>query len=398
MLALAAVLNYVDRQTLALMAGVVQRDLGIDDVSYAWLVNAFLAAYMIGGLISAWLVARLGAGRAMAVLVTGWSLASAASGLVHDPWQLAMTRFVLGIAEAGGWIASAKLVQEWFPKGEQALGIGIYSAAAHIGAALSPLAITALLLSVGWRITFGLTGAVGILWLLAWLALYRPAQKPVRSIDEPVDPEPGSAAWSEIFATRGVWGIATANALVNPVWFFYLFWFPKYLTEERGLTIAEMGRLSWIVYAAAGLGSIAGGVASGALIRRGMRPARARVAAMAAVAMVAPLGALNALEPSVAISLALGALVAFGHTAWVTNQTALFVDLYPPHQVGRVMGIAGVVTGLVTILSTYMVGQLVASITYRPMFLVIAIAYPLGLAAAFFATTQRRAAPVAAAA
>lgn len=392
MLAAAAGLNYLDRQTLALMASVIQADLRIDDAGYAWLVNAFLAAYMIGGVASAFLVERVGARRALALLVGWWSLASAASGVATQVWQLAATRFALGIAEAGGWIASPKLVQEWFPQRERAVAIGIYSSAAHFGAALAPIAVTSLLLTIGWRWTFVVCGAIGLVWLAVWLVLYQPSRVPPALPEAALSVPPADSGWTgwrAVLRTRAVWSIASANALTNPVWFFYLFWFPKYLVEERGLSVAEMGRLSWIVYAAAGVGAIAGGILSGAFVRRGAAPARARIGAMAVVAAVAPIGALNALAPAVWISLALGALVALAHTAWVTNQTALCVDLYPGRHVGKAMAIVNLVAGLVTMGSTYLVGQLVASITYRPMFLVIAVAYPLGLLAAWLATTER---------
>lgn len=394
MLAVAGLLNYVDRQTLSLMAGAVQRDLTVDDAGYAFLVNAFLIAYMLGGLISAYLVDRFGGRRTMALFVGWWSLASACSGLAGNLWQLAATRFAMGIAEAGGWIASPKLVREWFPKREHALAIGMYSAAAHVGAAISPILVTALLLTAGWRWTFAITGLVGLVWFVAWLLLY-PARRLPPDLAEP-DPMPehtaqdaGFGGWLAVMRTRGVWLVATANSLTNPVWFFYLFWFPKYLTEERSLSVAEMGRTSWVVYAAAGIGSLLGGLISGGLVKRGMRPARARVVAMALIAAIAPLGALNALEPSVPVSLMLGALIAVCHTAWVTNQTALFVDLYPARHIGKAFGINSIVTGLVTIGSTYLVGQLVATLTYRPMFLVIAVAYPLAVIAAYLATTSR---------
>jgi len=401
MLAGAALLNYLDRQTLALMATRIQVDLGVDDVGYAWLVNAFLAAYMIGGPLSAWIVDRIGARRSMALFVGWWSLASALSGGAGQVWQLAAARFSLGIAEAGGWIASPKLVQDWFPERERGLAIGIYSSAAHFGAALAPILITSLFLLVGWRWTFVATGAIGLLWFGGWLLLFPPSRiaPPPEHAPAPVEDtgvagatsaSPAASGWLDVARTRPVWAISAAHALTNPVWFFYLFWFPKYLTEERGLSIAEMGRVSWVVYAAAGIGSVLGGIVSGLFVRRGMSPARSRVAAMAIVAAVAPFGALNALAPSVPISLALGALVALVHTAWVTNQTALFVDLYPPHQVGKAMAIQGLVGGIVTMGSTYLVGQLVATITYRPMFLVIAVAYPLGLVFQHIATRAPR--------
>lgn len=392
MLALAGLLNYVDRQTLSLMAGAVQADLSIDDMGYATLVNAFLVAYTAGGILSAFLVDRMGGRRAMMLFVGWWSLASAASGLAANLWQLAASRFAMGIAEAGGWVASPKLVREWFPAREHALAIGLYSAAAHVGAALSPIAITTLLLTVGWRWTFAVTGMLGAAWFVAWLLLYpadrRGAVPMPMTAQATAVREQGLGGWLAVMRTRGVWLVAAANSLTNPVWFFYLFWFPKYLTEERGLSVAEMGRTSWIVYAAAGFGSMLGGIISGELVRRGMRAKSARVATMAGIAVIAPIGALNTLDPAVPVSLALGAVVAACHTAWVTNQTALFVDLYPARHIGKAFGVNSLVTGLVTIGSTYLVGALVATITYRPMFLVIAIAYPLGVLAAWLAVRQ----------
>jgi len=396
LLAMAAFLNYLDRQTLALMAGSVQQDLAVDDAGYAALVNSFLVAYMLGGLLSGYLVDRVGPRCGMAFFVGWWSLASGLTGLVQNLFQLGAARFALGLGEAGGWIASPKLVREWFPKSERALAIGIYSSAAHFGAAISPLVVTALLLSVGWRTTFIVTGLVGVLWVIAWFALYRKSRIPPEASDaqptidaEPVDTS-GWRGWREVARTRGVWGFSFSLALTNPVWFFYLFWFPKYLTDERGLSLERMAGSAWVVYAAAGLGAVGGGLLSGWLVRRGIAAARARVVTMAMTAVLAPIGALNALEPAVWISIGLGALIAFLHTSWVTNQTALPVDLYPARHIGKVLAIGSVFSGLVTIASTYLVGQLVETLTYRPMFLVIAIAYPVAIFAAWFATTGRK--------
>lgn len=396
MLAAAALINYLDRQTLALMAGAVQRDLGIDDPGYAAVVNAFLVAYMIGAPLGALILDRIGARWGMALFIGWWSAASACAGLSTNIWQLGASRFALGLGEAANWIACPKLVREWFPRRERALAIGIYSGSAHLGAAVAPFLITSLMFMLGWRMTFILTGAVGLVWLIGWRLIYRPGlTHPVYAEDALLDPhhdedpaqDAGWRGWSLVLRSRGLWFYAIASSLTNPVWFFYLFWFPKYLVEERGLSVAEMGRTSWVVYASAGIGSVCGGLVSDWFVRRGQRPARARVHAMAIVAAIAPLGALNAFEPSVAISLGLGALVAFCHTAWVTNQTALPVDLFPARHIGKVMGAGAILTGLVTIGSTYLVGQLVAVITYRPMFLVIAVAYPLGVIAAYLATT-----------
>jgi ACS family hexuronate transporter-like MFS transporter len=395
LLAFAALLNYIDRQSLSLMASVVQHDLGIDDEGYALLVNAFLAAYMLGGILSAFLVDRMGARLTMMLFVVAWSAASGLAGLANALWQLAALRFALGVAEAGGWIASPKLVQEWFPKTEHAFAIGLYSSAAHFGAAISPLLVTSLLLAVGWRLTFGLTGLLGLVWFVTWTIVYPAHRLPVTagvsSTEDRVEachiPRTG---WLKVLSTPGVWLIALCNSLTNPVWFFYLFWFPKYLTDERGLSIAEMGRVAWVVYASAGVGSLVGGALSGWAIKRGAAPPTARILVLALLAIIAPLGALNALAPPVVVSLALGSMVAFCHTAWVTNQSALLVDLYPGPQLAKAFATSGLLAGAVTIGSQYLIGQLVSSLTYRPMFLIIAVAYPFGLLAAWLATRAMR--------
>jgi ACS family hexuronate transporter-like MFS transporter len=398
MIAVASLLNYIDRQALALMAGPVQRDMQMDDIGYANLISAFLVAYTIGGLIAAWIVDRIGPRWGLALFVGWWSIASAGTGIAQNIFQMGASRFALGLGEIGNWVAAPKLVREWFPERERALAIGIYSAAAHAGATISPALITLLMMTLGWRMAFVATGVIGLLWVAIWLVAYRKDRPlPVYETDsaqqadpsaEPVDGG-GWAGWRAVLRTRAVWAIAAANSLTNPVFFFYLFWFPKYLTEERGVSTVQMASTAWIVYAAAGIGALLGGVASGALVQRGVAAVRARLWVMGAVAVTATIGAFNALEPSVAVSLALGALVAFCHTAWVTNQTALPVDLFPARHLGKVMGICGMLTGTVTIGSTYLIGYLVASLTYRPMFLVIAVAYPLGLVAALFAATGK---------
>ena len=394
MVAVASFLNYVDRQTLALLAQPVQRDLRIDDRGYADLVTAFLAAYTIGNLVTGWLVARLGARRGLALFVGWWSLASAASGLARNGVEMGATRFALGLGETGNWTAAPVLVRQWFPATERGAAIGIYTAAAMLGATVAPPAVTAIGVDLGWRAAFWITGGVGVAWAAIWLIGYRPSAErlveasPAGGGGGPAAP---AAPWRALLARPAIWGLALANMAAAPVWYFYLFWFPKYLTDERGVSLADLGGIAWIPYAAAGVGALLGGWASGRLVARGMAAPRARLAVMAGVALLAPVGAFNAAGPAIAVSLALAAVVGFAHFLWTINITALAVDLFPAADLGKVFGATGLLSGLGGIGTTYLIGNLVVTLSYRPMFVVMALAYPIGFAIVLAAVRRQSA-------
>ncbi|WP_157995381.1 MFS transporter [Peristeroidobacter soli] len=392
LLAVSAFLNYVDRQALSLLAAPIQRDLNIDDVGYGHLVSAFLIAYTLFNLVAAWIVDRLGARVGLALFVGWWSFAGAMSGFAQNVHQMLVTRFALGMGEVGNWVATPKLVREWFTPKDWALGIGLCTAAAMIGATLSPYLITGLADNVGWRGTFWLTGAVGFAWVAMWFLIYGPKRIPP-FLTAPATPQGHKPSfkeewpdWRGLIASPALWLLTVAEILTGPVWFFYLFWFPKYLTDERGMSVAAMGEQTWVVYAAAGIGALTGGILSGQLIRRGASPPRARLIIMTIAAVAAPIGALNAWEPGVNTSIALGALVAICHMVWLTNLTALKVDLFPAQHLGKAFGMIALIGGIASVASTQAIGHLVQTITYRPMFIVVAIAYPAALVAAFFAT------------
>lgn len=382
MVAVASFLNYVDRQTLSLLAGPVQRDLGINDLGYANLVTAFLAAYTIGNLVTAWLVVRLGARRGLALFVGWWSLACLLGGVAQNAVQLGITRFALGLGETGNWTAAPVLVRQWFPAQDRGTAIGIYTAAAMIGATLAPPLITTLGLEFGWRSAFWVTGAVGLVWVVAWLKFYGRRLVPDTSLagsDDLADAREDDASWRSVLLDYEVWAIAVAGMFASPVWYFYLFWFPKYLTGERGISLAYLGRTAWVVYLAAGLGALTGGILSSILIRWGFRPVRARLAVMALAALTATVGAANAAAPAIAISLSIAALVGFAHFLWTSNITALAVDLFPSQTLGKVFGVMGVLSGLAGIVTTYLIALLVESLSYKPMFVVMSAAYVLAL-------------------
>jgi ACS family hexuronate transporter-like MFS transporter len=367
----ATVLNYVDRQTLSILASQVQKDLGIDDVGYARIVQYFLIAYAVSYLGAGWVTDKLGAKLTLTLFLGWWSLANMATGWVRNASQLGFARMMLGIGEPGVYTAGPKAVAEHFPPAERGFAIGVYTAGAMVGATIAPPLIAFLALQYGWRAAFVITGAAGFVWLAIWLFVYRSPDgaEPARTKER--------IEWGPILRDRSVWGLALARLIADPVWYFYLFWFPKYLTDQRGMDLVQVASLAWIVYLAADVGSVGGGLLSGRFIRSGMQPARGRIVAMACAAALAPLGMLISLEPHTAPTLALGALVACAHLIFQVNMGALVVDLYPMRNVATVFGLIAAGSALGGFASTHVVGQLASTRAYDQVFLLMGALHPI---------------------
>ena len=377
MLFAATVLNYVDRQTLSILASQVQKDLGIDDLGYARIVQYFLIAYAVSYLGAGWVTDKLGAKLTLALFLGWWSVANMATGWVRNAGQLGFARLMLGIGEPGVYTAGPKAVAEHFPVQERGFAIGVYTAGAMIGATIAPPLIAWLALQYGWRAAFVVTGAAGFVWLAVWLLVYRSPDgaEPART-KEPI-------RWGPILRDRSVWGLAIARMIADPVWYFYLFWFPKYLTDDRGMALIQVASLAWLVYLAADVGSIGGGWFSGRLIRSGIPPARSRLIAMTCAAALAPIGMLISLRLGIAPTIALGALVAFAHLVFQINIGVLVVDIYPMRHVATVFGLiaAGSATG--GLISTQLVGQLASTHAYGALFLLMGMLHPIALLVAW---------------
>ncbi|MBB6091304.1 ACS family hexuronate transporter-like MFS transporter [Povalibacter uvarum] len=380
----ATVLNYVDRQTLSILASQVQKDLGIDDAGYARIVQYFLIAYAISYIGAGWVTDKLGAKWTLALFLGWWSLANMATGWVRNAAQLGFARLMLGIGEPGVYTAGPKAVAEHFPSEQRGFAIGIYTAGAMVGATIAPPLIAFLALQYGWRAAFIITGAAGFVWLAIWLVVYRSPDgaEPART-KEPI-------RWGPILRDRSVWGLATARLIADPVWYFYLFWFPKYLTDERGMGLIQVASLAWIVYLAADVGSIGGGWFSGRLIRSGIAPQRSRIIAMACAAALAPFGMAIALNLHIGPTLAIAALVAFAHLVFQINIGALVVDRYPMSHVATVFGLIAAGSALGGFASTHVVGQLASTGNYDRVFLLMGALHPVAWFIAWISTRSRQ--------
>lgn len=389
----AAVLNYVDRQTLSALAPTIQQDLGMDDKDYANVVNIFLVAYTIAYLVSGRITDLMGTRRGMILFVTWWSIANIITAAAQGVRSMGAYRFLLGLGEAGVWPAASKAVSEWFPARERALAIGFYTMGATIGATLAPYIVIPLATfpyaekmewvtrilthGTGWRVAFIVTGAAGLFWLIPWLLLYRHPREnrflsdKERALIEEKTPaeeaaEGGTAwSWAKVFSYRGTWLLLLGRLITDPVWYFYQFWFAKYLSTDRQLDQEQL-KITWIVYAAAGVGSILGGWLSGRLVKRSGQPAKARMTVMLISALIMPVSPFIASATGLDMSMTLAACAVIASLAWLINISSLVVDLVPKHSLGTVFSVVATGSTIGGIIMNMIVATMVSGPSTKP--------------------------------
>jgi ACS family hexuronate transporter-like MFS transporter len=389
LLFLATVINYTDRQVLGILAPTLQHEIGWSESEYGLIVTAFSTAYAIAFLIWGSVIDRLGTRIGFGAAIIIWSLAAMAHALARTPLGFAIARFGLGLGEAGNFPSAIKTVAEWFPKKERALATGIFNGGANIGAIVAPLLVPWLTMTYGWQMAFIVTGALGFLWLLLWVPLYRSAQEhPKISKEElawimsdPIDP-PEKVKWTTLLRYKQTWAFAVAKFLTDPIWWFYLYWLPKFLYAEHGIQLGQLAAPLIVVYVLADGGSIAGGWLSSSLINRGWAVHRGRKTAMlvCALAVVPIMFAAGVSDMWLAVGLV--SLAASAHQGWSANLFTTTSDMFPRKIVASVVGIggfAGAVGGMVFQTTTGFILEWTNN-NYMPMFIVCGLAYLVGLA------------------
>jgi ACS family hexuronate transporter-like MFS transporter len=386
----ASVINYIDRQSLSILARTIQNELAISDLGYSQVVQLFLFAYMLSFLVSGWITDRLGVRVSMTLFIAWWSIANMLTGLASSLRALGTARFLLGAGESGLYTVAPKVVGEHFAPAQRGFAVGVYTAGATIGATIAPPLIAMLALSYGWRGAFFVTGALGLFWIIPWLIFYRPAVRdavtPTTTVVEPAE----TWTWRDVFFCREALLLLGARILTDPVWHFIMFWFPKYLSDVHKMPLPEMGRIAWIVYLAADVGCLAGGLLAGRFIQRGLRPADARKWTMTLAAMLIPCSALVPLFEARWAIITLVSIIALAHMTWVVTLTTLAVDLFPARRLGSIFGVIAAGSGLGGMLFTNLVGRLVTHVSYTPVFVIMGCMHPIALVLIWRAAASAR--------
>jgi ACS family hexuronate transporter-like MFS transporter len=403
----AATINYVDRQVIGILKPTLQQEFGWSEIDYADIVFSFQLAYAIGLLLAGGIVDRIGARRGFVIAIVVWSLAAMAHaeatafgpavaavlGVVGLTYTASVAgfiaaRFLLGLGEAGNFPAAIKVVAEWFPKRERAFATGLFNSGTNIGALITPMVVPWITLTWGWYWAFVVTGAIGLLWLFAWLPMYRPPEEhPSLSPSElayirsdPPDPLT-RVPWSAVLPKRQAWAFMLGKFLTDPVWWLYLFWVPDFLNRNYGIDLRLVGPPLVVIYLVADIGSIGGGWLSSALIKRGWTVNAGRKTAMlvCALAVLPMMFASGARDLWVAVALI--SLAASAHQGWSANLFTLVSDTFPRQAVGSVVGLGGMAGAIGGMLIAKLTGYLLQITgSYVPVFLIAAFAYLVALA------------------
>jgi MFS transporter, ACS family, hexuronate transporter len=387
MLFFATSINYVDRQVLGILAPTLQHSIGWSESQYGYIIGAFQVAYAIGLVAAGRMVDKLGCRIGFAILMGFWSLASMGHALAASAFGFGVARFFLGLGESGSFPAAIKTVAEWFSPRERSLATGIFNSGAGIGAILAPALIPWITLKFGWRAAFLATGIVGALWLVWWLAKYhRPEDHPqvsayeLKSLGEETVEANSPVPWKSLLGHRQTWGFVLAKFLTDPIWWFYLYWLPKFFDSKYHLGLSQIGIPLIVVYNISMVGSVGGGWLPSLFRKRGLSMPKSRLTAMLICASLVLPMFFASRASSVWFVVGLLSLAAAAHQGWSANLFTTVSDMFPKSVVGGVVGLggmAGSVGGVLFSLSTGWVLQVTHS--YTPLFAAAASAYLMGL-------------------
>jgi MFS transporter, ACS family, hexuronate transporter len=389
LLFLSTVINYIDRQTLSVLAPHLKSDFHWNNADFALIVISFRVANAIGQSVSGRFIDYVGTRNGLSITVLWYSFAAVATSFATGLRSFCTFRFFLGAGEAANWPGATKAVAEWFPKRERGIAVAFFESGGCVGAAVAPIMVLWLYnVFGGWRYAFIITGSLGFMWLIAWRLLYQPPEnhsliketEKAMILKDKVDvsensPQSSSDSWLQLLKLRQTWGIILGRAFIDPVWFFIADWFVIYLVS-KGIHLEQGIMVFWIPFVAADLGNFFGGGVSSWLIHKGWTIGRARKAVVifGGLGMFVLVGAAFASSP-----FALAALFGFSMFAYASFSTMVLTlpsDLFPSKSVATVSGMSGTAAQIGTILCTFLIGYVSDHYSFTPV-LIVASLIPL---------------------
>jgi ACS family hexuronate transporter-like MFS transporter len=392
----STVINYINRQTLSVLAPVIIREFHLTHTQYSHIVSVFQFSYAATWLLGGILIDRIGARLGLALAIAWWSIASILTAFVNSLSSLLLLRFLLGMGEACSWPGATKVVAEWFPARERGLAVAIFDSGSSIGSIVAAPLVAWVTVTLGWRYAFVVSGLIGLIWLVAWLLIYRPlathprvapAERQIIKAgqDAPVGSSNlGLARYRALLTDPNIWGLVIGRSFTDPIWWFYVFWLPQYLSDARGFTLKDIGAFGWIPFVASDIGNFTSGFLSSFLIKRGVPVIKARklICLFSSIPMLA--GIPVTLAPNSTWALVFISVATWGYATWATMGLTLPSDLFPPDIVASVTGFAGLVAGVAGVAFTLAVGILVDRVSYLPVFVLAGLLPLIGTAATLF--------------
>ena len=382
----ATTINYIDRQVLGILAPQLQLAFGWSESDYGFIITAFQAAYAIGLISMGALLDRIGTRLGFMIAISMWSLAGMFHAAARSVFSFSVARFALGIGASANFPAAIKTVAEWFPKKERALATGIFNSGPNIGAILTPLIIPVIALKWGWQWAFIGTGALGFIWLLFWIPMYRKPELDERLtesermyiLQDDSGTETKKLPWKSIISYKQTWGICVARFLTDPIWWFFLYWLPKFLNSNYHINLTNIGLPLVVIYVVSIGGSIFGGWLSSFLINRGKNPVAARKLTIFFMALLVVPIFFTSFTTNVWLAVLLISMATFAHQGYAANIFTIVSDIYPKNAVGSVTGLAGFAGAVGGVLFSAVVGLILEFTgSYYVIFGIASVAYLL---------------------
>ncbi len=403
LIALATVINYIDRSALAMMfpgENGIGAELGLTKADYAIILNIFMVAYALGQTFSGRIFDKVGTRFGYVISIGIWSISSFCHTFARGIFSLSFFRSTLGFGEAGNWPGAAKSNAEWFPIQERAFAQGLFNAGASLGSVVAPPFIATLFVAFGWQTTFMIIGSLGMLWIVPWLLINKgePKNHPwitaeecehIKSGQSKADNDEHAVAMplKEILSHKESWAVLVSRFFMEPIWWLFVGWMPIYLADTYGFDVKEIGAFAWIPYVGAAIGSIAGGYYSGQLMKKGKstNTARKQTIVIGGVLMLVGLAAVLTinLQHNPDWFVYIVAVVLFGFQFSIGNVQTLPSDLFSGKNVGSLAGFGGTIGVLSVVLMNFLVPQ-IAEISYSYIFMMIAVFVPLGIGSIFY--------------
>lgn len=394
LIGLATVINYIDRSALAIMWPGIAEDLGMTKADYGLILNVFMVAYAIGQSISGKMYDKIGTKMGYVVSIFVWSLASILHALSRGVMSISIFRVLLGVSEAGNWPGAVKSNAEWFPVKERAIGQGIFNAGASLGSVIAPPLIAFLYIGFGWKTTFIIIGATGMLWIIPWLIFNkkRPKEHPWITDSEKKhivsgryesrqeDHEGKELSILQILSHKESWAVLMSRFFLEPIWWLFVGWMPLYLADTYGFDVKEIGMFAWVPFVGAAVGSLTGGLLTGKWISNGLSVDKSRKRTIWIGGLLMFLGLVATIQfadtPTKFVLIV--AMVLFGFQFAISNIQTIPSDLFSGKSVGTLAGLGGSVGIFSVIIMNFLI-PVITKTSYTPAFILIAVMVPLGV-------------------
>lgn len=364
----AFIINFLDRQVLSVLAPTIRRELGLTNTQYGVIVFCFLLGMAAFQIPNGLLMDRVGPRKGFSIIVLVWSVASFLHAAARSVLHFGVLRFSLGAAECGNYTGGLKLISQRFPTRERGLAGGIFNSCTFVGSVVAPIVVAWLALHFSWRIAFMVASSTGFFWIVAWRLIYP------QNLDDTIAPVDVSrldeaVSMKRLLHCRQTWGLIFMRSLTGPLSHFYWFWLPSYLSNARGLSLAQLGRVVWIPYLFGGIGNVCGGMLAGWLQKRGRSiDFSRRLPLLAGASIVAITNLTVYFTPDIATAVALLAIANFGANMLEPSFIGYIGDFFPQHVVGRVTSLTGVGDNLMSMGLMLATGMVVDRFSYLPVF------------------------------